>query len=166
MRSGFRRDKAVEVILYIISKGCRNMYNILKVIYFADKKRVSVVGSTMFKESYSALQAGAVPSGAYDLMKAARDEDSGLPFAPESADSYMFEASRKPDMGLLSRIDVEALDEAIKQFGDMPYDELKAYAHEQPDYVSAERNRQIVFDEIVKSVDDANGSLAGYLKSI
>ena len=40
MNKGFNAEKAVEVILYIISKGCCNMYNILKVIYFADKERL------------------------------------------------------------------------------------------------------------------------------
>lgn len=171
MNKGFNADKAVEVILYIISKGCCNMYNILKVIYFADKERISMVGSTMFKESYMAMPAGPVPCGSYDLLKDARDNrcphyDVKLPFMFDGDDTNMVCGSREPDMGFISRVDVKCLDDAVAKYGDMPYGRLKDMSHKQADYSSVGLNDWIPFDTLVESVDDDKGTIKTYLRSI
>lgn len=171
MNKGFNAEKAVEVILYIISKGCCNMYNILKVIYFADKERLSMVGSTMFKESYKAMRAGPVPCGSYDMLKDVRDcrhhrYDVALPFAFDGDDTNMVYAQREPEMGLLSRVDIKCLDNAIAKYGSMPYDNLRNISHEQGDYNAVGLNEWIPFDALVASVDDEKGTIKSYLQSI
>lgn len=171
MNKGFNVKKAVEVILYIISKGCCNMYNILKVIYFADKKRLTMVGSTMFKESYKAMRAGPVPCGSYDMLKDARDcrspsYDVELPVTFDGDDTNVVCALRKPNMGLLSRVDVECLDDAIAKYGSMSYDKLRNISHNQGDYNAVSLNEWIPFDALVASVDDEKGTIKSYLQSI
>lgn len=171
MNKGFNAEKAVEVILYIISKGCYNMYNILKVIYFADKERLSTVGSTMFKESYKAMPAGPVPCGAYDLLKDVRDNrclhyDVELPFDFDGDDTNIVYGQREPDMGLLSRVDVKCLDDSITKYGDMSFPKLKNISHEQDDYNAVGLNEWIPFDALVASVDNDKGTIKAYLRSI
>ena len=171
MNKGFNAEKAVEVILYIISKGCCNMYNILKVIYFADKERLSMVGSTMFKESYKAMPAGPVPCGSYDLLKDVRDGrsphyDVELPFAFDGDDTNIVYGGRGPEMGLLSRVDVKCLDDAVAKYGDMPFRKLRNISHEQDDYNAVGLNEWIPFDALVASVDDEKGTIKSYLQSI
>lgn len=170
MNKAFRPDKAVEVILYIISRGCKNLYNILKVIYFADKMRLSMVASTMFKDSYVAFKAGPVPSGAYDLLKDVRDGrkpsyEVELPFAFDSEDAHMVDALRAPKMGCLSKVDIECLDKAIEKYGLMDYWSLKRVSHEQPDYKTVQLNEWIPFDAILASVDK-DGKIKDYLASL
>lgn len=172
MNKGFNVKKAVEVILYIVSKGCCNMYNILKVIYFADKKRLSMVGSTMFKESYKAMRAGPVPCGSYTMLKDVRDGrspryDVELPVTFDGDDTNVVCALRKqPNMGLLSRIDIECLEDAIAKYGNMAYSDLRGISHNQDDYNAVNLNEWIPFDVLVASVNDEKGTLKSYLQSI
>lgn len=155
---GFRPEKAVEVILYIISNGCMNLYNILKVIYFADKMRLSIVASTMFKERYIAIQAGPVPSGAYDLLKDVRDQrkpgfNVELPFVFDSDDSNIVKALRAPNMRYLSKVDIQCLNKSIEQYGLMDYWSLREISHEQSDYKAVGLKDWMPLDIIVNSVD-------------
>ncbi len=170
MNKRFNAEKAVEVILYIISKDCCNMYNILKVIYFADKERLSMVGSTMFKDSYKAMPAGPVPCGAYDLLKDVRDcrrphYDVELPFAFDGDDTNIVCGCREPNMDFLSRVDVKCLDNAVAEYGDMSFDRLRNISHEQGDYNAVDLNEWIPFDTLVDSVD-TDGKIKAYLQSI
>lgn len=163
----FRPEKAIEVILYIVSKGCTNLYNILKVIYFADKMRLSMVASTMFKDSYRAIKAGPVPSGAYDLLKDARESRESkfgieLPFEFDSEDSYIVNALRAANMRYLSKVDIQCLDMSIERFGLMGYSSLRNFSHEQPDYNAVGLNEWIPFETLVDSID-IDGNIKSFL---
>lgn len=168
--NAFNAEKAVEVILYILSKGCCNMYNILKVIYFADKERLSMVGSTMFKESYAALKAGPVPSGSYDILKDIRDNrcpsyTGEIPLGFDHDDTNCVIGLRAPNTELLSRIDIKCLDKAIAEYGEMPFAKLRNISHAQKDYNSVGLNEWIPFDSLVDSVDK-DGKIKAYLKTV
>lgn len=167
---GFRPEKAVEVILYVISSGCDNLYNILKVIYFADKMRLSLVASTMFKDSYIAIQAGPVPSGAYDLLKDARDQrkptfNVGLPFVFDSEDSNVVNALRAPNMRYLSKVDIRCLNKSIEKYGLMDYWSLRNISHEQSDYQAVGLKDWIPLDVLVNSVDH-DGNIKSFLSDV
>ncbi len=164
----FRYDKAIEVLLYILSKDCRNMYNVLKVAYFADKEHMRRVGSTICKDRYIAMRQGPVPSGMYDLCKAVRNSGKnnfGVSDAVKARDPYDFVPLREPDMDFLSDVDIQCLDESIEKYGQMPFGRLKDLSHAEPEYKTAGENDEISFVEFVKSVDE-NGELLSYLKDI
>ena len=103
MNKGFYAEKAVREILYIISKCCCNMYNIIKVTYFVDKERLSMVGSAILKESYMAMTAGPVACGFYDLLTDVSDYrrlhyDVELPFVFDGDDTNIVYWRRGMDM--------------------------------------------------------------------
>ena len=182
MRNGVGKnvkiDKAVEVLLYIISKGCNNMYNILKVIYFSDKNRIVNVASTMYKETYFAMNYGPVPSVAYDILRDARGTNNppvfGLqenPFVFDEEGSSMIYATREPNLNYLSEGDIQCLDKCIKMYGQMDYNTLKDISHRQSDYQWArehsdgQKTVNIPLDIIVASVDP-DGKIKEFLDSV
>ena len=158
--------KALETVLYVLGRGCNNMYNVLKVIYFADKKRISLVGTTMYKEEYRALPAGAVPCFAYSLFQAVRSGNyTELPIVTDDATSNMFTALRKENSKVLSKIDRRCLDEAIAEYGSLPFKELKQIAHEQEDYKSVPLNNWISHD-LMRASLDKEGYIKEYIDSV
>lgn len=164
----FRADKALEVLLYVLSKGCTNMYNVLKVIYFADKNHMKMTGTTIFKDHYIAMKDGPVPSGAYDMLKAVKRFNDYHHLVRdaielEEGEEYIFKALRAPNPKLFSNADYSALDEAIEKYGHMPFGELKKISHNGIDYRQADENDIMSFDLFLQSIDD-NGDIRIFLE--
>ena len=170
----FRADKALEVLLYILSKGCANMYNMLKVVYFADKAHMKMTGTTIFKDRYIAMKNGPVPSGTYDLLKAVIDAGSSCRFNDyhllvqdaityEDGKAHFFKALRGPNLKVFSKADRVALDEAIEKYGHMSFSELKEISHEGIDYLQADENDVMSFDYFLQSVDE-DGNIRIFLE--
>jgi len=163
MKRYFRFDapKALEVLLYITGRT-HNLYNALKVLYFADKKHLSEYGRLICGEQYIAMRHGAVPSGSYDIVKAARGDGiiqfERLPVneSLQVRDRFNIYPLRKPNMELLSESDVECLDWAITEYGGLSFSELKRRSHEQKDYVAAGEDECISLEDFVKSVTDGD----------
>lgn len=106
----FNRAKAIEAILYLANKlNDPGKYVICKFLYLADKCSLEKYGRFIFGDSYSAMQGGATPSGAYDLLKeAARATVSGI-----KVEGNRVIPLRKPDLDYLSESDVECLGQII-----------------------------------------------------
>jgi uncharacterized phage-associated protein len=169
-----KTQKALEVLLYILSKGCTNMYNVLKVVYFADKKHLKKTGHTISKDRYIAMKSGPVPSGAYDLIKAVRAPVQSSMYndypelvkgsmAIDERDPYTLIPLRRPDLRMFSPADYSSLDEAISEYGQMPFSELKQKSHEELDYQKADQNDTMSFDYFVQSVDE-DGNIRAFLQ--
>ena len=154
-----RIDKALEVILYVLSKGCTDMYNVLKVIYFADKAHIEKTSCTMYKEDYVAMKFGPVPSAAYDIIKDVDlDRPSSFPGLNEKGafkftSKYTLMPLREYNPDFFSDIDYDCLDAAVAQYGNMSMNDLISASHSQYDYVNSTRNDMIPFELLVESVD-------------
>jgi len=167
----FNAKKAIETILYILSKGCDDLYHIIKIVYFADRKHLAMSANTMFKETYIAMENGHVPSGVYDLLKDARDgrksayvED--LPFEFDTHNRNMVKPLRAPNMLLFSKKDIICLDESIAENKGLSYQELKDKSHALKDYNSVEENHEIPLINIVRDIDDEHGSIEEFISNV
>lgn len=113
----YNRAKAIEAILYLaqnVSESDR--YGICKLLYLADKTSLERYGRFIFGESYYAMEEGATPSNAYDLLKAAADVAvDGL-----KVEGNQVIALRNPNLDGLSESDVECLDQIISIYGKAP----------------------------------------------
>jgi len=100
-RFSFDRDKALEVILYVSSK-VKDLYHLLKIIYFADKKHLSLYGRFISGDSYIAMNNGPVPSQSYDILKGIRGDGIYSPSENEKKSIRVFEnnviSERVPDL--------------------------------------------------------------------
>lgn len=155
-RYRFDAEKAVEVILYIAHTS-PNMYNALKVLYFADKDHLSKHGRQLCGDQYVAMSHGPVPSGAYDLVKYARGDGCMFVDLPlEEAfhlERYNITPHREPNLELLSESDIECLDAAIEHYGHLPFGELKKLSHDDA-FKSADENDFISLEVIIDTLDD------------
>jgi len=153
----FDPAKAIEVLVYITAR-CSDMYNALKVLYFADRAHLSKFGRLICGDSYVAMSHGPVPSGAYDLVKMVRDN---WPFAEKTAvtdaisvEGYRITPKRNPDLSRLAQSDIECLDEAIATYGALSFARLKTLSHEDIAFQAADENDFIPMEALVKSVPD------------
>jgi len=164
MRSEFDAEKAIEEILYIAKRAPKHdIYHVLKIMYFADKKHLGKYGRFICNDTYIAMNNGPVPSETYDIIKHMRG-DGYHPYIDEHA-LKSFEVKTKPDNriipsrdanpDLLSESDQECLDESIKEYGPLSFDELKKLSHDKA-YESADQNDEIPIEAIAATLADGD----------
>ncbi len=137
----FSPEKALESVLYIASKLNRpTIHEVLKVRYFADKLHLAKYGYLASGDDYVAMKFGPVASSTYNLLKAARGDQNGWihPLFAKlvdgslsvAADRMTLQPLRPPSLERLSQADVSCLDEAIRRYGNMPFNERTELSHD------------------------------------
>jgi len=153
----FNPQKAVEVLLYLAER-CSDVYTALKVLYFADKMHLARYGRLICGDSYVAMSHGPVPSGAYDLIKVARGDGwchHNVPVEKAfTIEDNHITPLRRADLEWLSESDIECLDDAIGEYGHLPFAELRKRSHDSA-YLSADLNDYISLESIAQDLPDA-----------
>jgi len=110
----FNRTKAIEALLYLVSKLPNpDVYTICKILYIVDKRSLERYGRFIFGESYVAMQGGATPSNVYNLITRIRKS----PTNELKIEGDNIVGLRQADLDYFSISDVECLDYAINKFG-------------------------------------------------
>jgi len=150
-------QKALEVLLYVAQR-VPNLYNALKCIYFADKEHLAQYGSFIYGDEYVAMNYGPVPSAAFDIVKHVRgDGRTCLPIDPSGAfemDGYLIRPKREADLRVLSESERGCLDQAIDEYGDLAFGELRRISHDDSAYQEADENAFISVEAIVRAIGD------------
>ncbi len=162
--------KATEVLVYITSQ-VPDMYTALKVLYFADKIHLSRYGRLICDDRYVAMRNGPVPSGAYDLVKAARGDDGCRREIVRLAtgalrvdrNTHTIEPVRAANRNLLSDSDIECIDSSIMEYGKLSFDSLRRLSHDEPAYQKADRDDFMPLEDIVASLPNGD-ALMEYLR--
>ncbi len=168
MPNFFDIEKAIEVIVYTSHKK-RDLFHIVKILYFADKVHLEKYGRLITGDRYIAMKDGPVPSGAYDIIKSVRgDGISKIDAQPERAfkveDWTNIIPLREPNTDYLSESDIEALDKAIADYGKMDFGKLRKIVHKEKAYKQASQNSDISLKSIIQSLANAD-MLLEYLNS-
>lgn len=165
----FEEDKALNTLLYILQK-VDNLYNIMKVFYFADKNHLSKYGRFIFGETYCAMEKGQVPSNIYDMIKFVRG-DGQRKFDEEIKQYFHIENRNKvkgdkaPDLEFLSKSDIECLDEAIREYGKTYHKSLFSKSHKDSAYNNTPLHQTITLDRIIDSLPNKD-EVRNYLQNI
>lgn len=134
----FEQQKIIQVVLYILTQtGGIDFYHLFKIIYFAEQKHLAKWGCRIIKDDLCALDYGPVPTGLYDAIKGENAKGTCLAdlmkaatkFAGEDA-PYILLPKETADMNYLSKSEVDALDEAIKENTTLPFGVLKDKSHD------------------------------------
>lgn len=165
----FDSEKALETILYITNHcPIKDIYHIVKIQFFADRKHLERNGRFITGDSYIAMKNGPVASNAYNFLKVARGEDVYIP--PEMANTirkaltvkdFNVIANRQANCDYLSKSDIDCLDEAIAENGTLSFTELNNKSHDAL-WLEADRNNEILFDDFVKHSQNSE-QLKAYL---
>ena len=132
-------EKAEQAILYASSKlpTQRNMYWVLKALYFADIKHLHEFGRFIYGDSYVALQHGPVPSNAYNLVQNARQSHLSATSEDEKKDALFtvrdndtIEPLVQADLSCFSKSDLACLNEAIEIVRPLTFGKLRDLSHD------------------------------------
>jgi uncharacterized phage-associated protein len=155
-RFAFEPEKSLEAIVYLANRLKRStLHSISKLLYFADQCHLRSYGRLICSDRYVAMAHGPVPSGAYDMLKWARENtgwDYDLGTAIKQAirieNGRDVRALRDANLDLLSESDTEALDWAIHKYGELTFRELTKLSHDAA-WQSADDNDMIELAAIV-----------------
>lgn len=150
----FDERKTINAVLYIVENLKRkDFHKIFKILYFSDREHLNIYGRTITGDTYIAMTDGPVPSNLYDIFKSVRGngyyKDDGR-FAQyfTVVDWDLLKANRKSDLSELSKTDLACIDESLRLYGNMSWDEIREKSH---DYAwrSTSQNRAIDFANII-----------------
>jgi len=136
----FSPERALESLLFLTKRLANpTIHEVLKLRYFADKIHLSRYGFVASGDDYVAMEFGPVASNTYNMMKAARGERNNWihPTFVELVngvisvhEGYLLMALRDPNFDLLTPADVECLEEAVRRYGNMSFQERTDFSHD------------------------------------
>ena len=158
------REKALETIVYL-SQTTQDVFHLMKVIYYAEKLHLEKYGQSIYGDFFMKMEDGPVPSGAYDIVKCVRDgscpydskiEELKPNEALQMADHYKILPKRKPRLEYLSESNMECLNEAVNNYGQMDFNSLWQIVHQEKPYIESELNKPISSEKLIKSLPNGN----------
>lgn len=137
----FSPERALEAVLYLAARLDEpTVHEVLKLRYFADKLHLARYGWLASGDDYVAMKFGPVGSGTYNLLRAARGDQSGWihPCFSElvrealavGPDKKTVLVQRQADTSRLSPAEVECLDEALRLYGGMGFGQRTNLSHD------------------------------------
>jgi uncharacterized phage-associated protein len=129
IRFNFNSNKAQQVLLWVINKKPGiNIYNIMKVVFAADKYHLNHYASPIYGDSYEACEYGTVPILMYGL--ASIKNNAIYSRVPGSPNALVCDV--KPDMDGFSQTELEALEYGFSEYGNLSFNEAKNKNHKDP----------------------------------
>lgn len=134
--------KALEAILWITSK-CPgfDVYHVVKSAFFADKKHIVEYGRPIVGDNYDAAPFGPLPQVVYGLLRGdpievlALESNGYIPFRVD--DKHVVSPERGPNLRLLSRSDIDALEYAVSHVDGRSFGDIFDETHSDPAYSRA-----------------------------
>jgi uncharacterized phage-associated protein len=175
-------DKIVETILYLAHKRSDlDQYQIVKLLYLADKEHLNRYGRPITFDVYRALSYGPVGSIALDFIKQNHSKRwcyhiTSLPFDTELLGTviYVREPRRSVNYNLFSKSDLRVLDEILQSHGDKTFNQLYMETRKHFAYQNAWKNgtksEVINFEDMIEESPHKRGiideleSVASHMK--
>jgi len=138
VNSKITSEKAFNVLLYVASamQEPRNMYKVLKAIYYADKMHLEKYGRQIFPQRYLKLDYGNVPADSYDVITHVRGTRK-QPRMPEGVTDRLRVIGKdtikpldRPNLDYMSKSEIECLDAAIRVILPKSFEETKKFLHD------------------------------------
>lgn len=137
----FSPERSLEAVLLVASRLAKPaIHEVLKLLYFADKIHLSRYGWLASGDDYVAMRFGPVGSGVYNLLKAARGDESGWihPDFYRLARGALEIADDKRSINLLRSFDAShlsaaylaCLEEALKSYAGMSFGARTELSHD------------------------------------
>jgi uncharacterized phage-associated protein len=152
--------KALEVVIHL-TKSTNDVFHLMKVLYYAEKLHLERYQQSIYGDYFVKMEDGPVPSGAYDIVKCARGEESKYDrrikeLHPENAfyfiDNNTLIPVREPRLEYLSDSNIECLNDANTQYGQMEPYKLWRMVHNEIAYQGAVLNKPISNERILLSL--------------
>lgn len=161
IRFNINYQKSIEVVLYIIQKlgGSVNQYNLMKILFEADKYHLNHYGRPVTGDTYIAMEYGTVPSVIKDYVDGSHwllgfiDKEE-YPFNLDG--KWNVVSKELPNMNFLSESDKEAIEEGIKRYSNLSFKEVCQLNHQESAWLKARKdnlNGIIPFEYMIDDMD-------------
>ena len=152
----FNSEKALEAILYVLEKKeSVNQYNILKIMFEADKYHLNHYGRPITGDVYIKMEHGTVPSNIKDILYMTDGES----LTSKDLEQYHIKGLRFADKDVLSESDIEALDNGCEKYLNLSFTEVRRLNHKEECWLQGKVNQQIPFESII-----SNSEVLDYLR--
>ncbi len=148
-------QKAVEVVLYVLSQfkdSGLNTYNLLKMIFAADKYHLNKYGRPVTGDTYIKMSYGTVPSTIYSYIK--QDPiaisiiaDKEYPFFNREHNTF---PKRECNYDFLSDSDEEALNYGKREYENLTFDQVKEKNHNEKCWIETEMDMPVDFELMMR----------------
>jgi len=169
-KAKFDQRKALHAMLFVVTHLPKpaNVYNVLKCLYYADRKHLQEYGRQIYGETFYALEHGPVPSAAYEIIKYANgrakwDLQFHEAFELLDVNDIHISARGPVDTELLSRSDMACLLDAARKYGKMPFGKLKKLSHQGKAFENADANGEMKLADLIDELRDGE-AVAAHLK--
>ena len=151
--------KLVNVILYIVEKsdGSINKYNLMKILFEADKHHMQKHIRPVTGDRYIKMKKGTVPVETLSIINGrvkevkkclGGAEMDKLPFQ-HNREKHLVVSKEKAYRGCLSKSDIKALDQGIKEYGGLKPDEVEKKNHQEKCWKDTPDGKQINYEDII-----------------
>ncbi len=153
--------KTVQAILYVIERtgGTINQYNLMKVMFAADKDHLNKCAVPVTGDKYIKMQYGTVPSAIYDMVSGEKLDYylndlniSTLPFnkVDNGGKEIDVVSTQKANRDYLSETNIESLDKGIADYSNLTFDEVKKKNHREKSWQETGYNEAISFELMIE----------------
>ncbi|TSD63869.1 DUF4065 domain-containing protein [Inquilinus sp. KBS0705] len=156
--------KSLNALLFIANKiannGVADKYATLKILYFAEKRHLSLYGRLITDDRFAALKYGPVPSNSYDIL------ENNLIYG----ESFQLVSNKKihpltsPDLDYLSESDVECLSHAIEENIALDFQSLMEKSHDNAYHEAFDSGLQYMNIESIAIQEGADQNMLGFIK--
>ena len=151
--------KTVETILYVVDEmgGEVNQYNLLQVIFAAEKYHLNKYGRIVTGSKYQCLPFGPISITIYEMLNGKHLEYylneleiDKLPFGVDPVGrNFIVHADRKGDTYFLSQTDVEALNHSIAEYGQLSFQEAQKRSRQERCWRETEEGETVPFELMI-----------------
>jgi uncharacterized phage-associated protein len=177
----FNPDKFTDAVDYVLRcVGASTRMRIVKLLYLADRLHVVRHGTPILGDRYYRLPYGPVPSRALDLLEAAaavvvRDPDvvpddtterllKRLVIDDPASRYAKYRSTGREQVDSLSRSEIEAIDLALKEYGEYSTRELSDLTHGHRAYIDTRASQEIDYRLFFVDEPAANEEALRYLE--
>ena len=156
----FNGKKSIHVILYVIQQcgGKVGEHNLWRIVFDTDRYHLNNHRRPVTGDIYRNMGFGPTPLGICNIIKGKRSpkkhlQEMGMTKPPfkYNRDTRILSSSIPHDPKRFTKTNVEALNQAIKKYGELSFDELKQANCRERSWRETERNQLIPFELIVEN---------------
>lgn len=154
-------EKAIEAIVWLANKNPGiDIYHVAKILYYAEKTHLNSYGRPIIGATYIRMEFGQVPSEVRDLITKnawmvepdyLKRFSAAIKINKEPHDKLT--SLRNADMNYFSDTDIECLEESLKKYGHLSFEQLKRINHDERTWIDIEQNDEI---DYLLMVDEDN----------